>query len=157
MLYTVPSPGPGRVSVMAKPRAGDWLGDDLARLAAAGVGVLVSLLTPAEVAETGLDGEPAAARAAGLRFLHAPVPDRSVPDARFSAAVLPVLDACYGAGQHLVVHCRFGIGRSAAVAAAVLVRAGGDPARVWADIAAVRGVPVPDVDAQRRWVEKFVT
>ncbi|MEV8514504.1 hypothetical protein [Dactylosporangium sp. NPDC051484] len=62
-----------------------------------------------------------------------------MPDARFSATVLPVLDACYGTGQHLAVHCRFGIGRSATVAAAV------------------RGVPVPDIDAQRRWVEQLVT
>jgi hypothetical protein len=81
MLYTVPSRGPGTVSVMAKPRPGDWLGDDLARLAAAGVGVLVSLLTLAEVVEVGLSGEPAGAARVGLRFVYAPVADRGVPDA----------------------------------------------------------------------------
>jgi hypothetical protein len=43
------------------------------------------------------------------------------------------------------------------VVAAVLVGVGHDPVTVWRDIAAVRGVPVPDVDEQRRWVERLVT
>ncbi|GAA4255659.1 tyrosine protein phosphatase [Dactylosporangium darangshiense] len=157
MLYSVTEPGPGRVSIMAKPRPGDWLADDLARLAGRGVDILVSLLTPAEVAETGLAGEPSLAAAAGLRFLHAPIPDRGVPGADFAATVLHELSSCHAAGGHVAVHCRFGIGRSAMVAAAILVRAGGSPGTVWADLAAARGVPVPDVDEQRRWVEKLVT
>jgi predicted protein tyrosine phosphatase len=157
MLYRVPGRGPGVVSVLAKPRPGDWLDDDMARLAAAGVDILVSLLTPAEGAEVGLAGEAAAAVRAGLVFRHAPVEDRGVPDARFAATVLAELTDAYRAGRHVAVHCRFGIGRSATVAAAVLVRSGHDPRTVWRELAAVRGVPVPDVDEQRRWVERYVT
>ncbi|MEV6931874.1 sulfur transferase domain-containing protein [Dactylosporangium sp. NPDC051485] len=152
MLYTVDG-----ISILAKPRPGDWLEDDLARLARAGVQVLVSLLTDDEVRETGLAGEAACARDAGLEFLRVPIPDRQAPGADFSASVLPVLVGHHRAGRHVAVHCRFGIGRSATVAAGVLVACGGDPGDVWARLAAVRGVPVPDVDAQRHWVESLIT
>src|SRR3954468_23295150 len=116
-LFTVGLPGPGRLSTMAKPRAGDWLADEMAALHAAGVTVLVCALTPDEVDEVDLTDEPRAARDAGLQFVSIPIPDRGVPD---PVAVLPALRRIatqVHTGAHVVTHCRFGIGRSSLLAA----------------------------------------
>lgn len=154
-LFTIDRSGPGRISTMARPRGGDWLAEELAALAALGVSELVSALTPAECAELGLDAEPSLARAAGLRFTAVPIPDRTVPA---PSEVLPVLDGLarrLAAGDHLVVHCRAGIGRSSLLAAAVLVRSGADPDDTWARIARARGLAVPDTPEQRAWTDRL--
>lgn len=57
-LFTISRGGRGRLSTMARPRGGDWLTDELADLAMAGVGVLVSLLADAEAAELDLSMKP---------------------------------------------------------------------------------------------------
>ena len=44
-LYSVQGPSLGKVSIMARPRGGDWLIDELKALRASGVHILVSLLT----------------------------------------------------------------------------------------------------------------
>ncbi|WP_378733969.1 hypothetical protein [Nocardia brasiliensis] len=79
-LYTASSSGPGRVSIMAKPRGHDWLPDEMTALRAFGVDVLVCALTANELHDTGLADEPAVARGTGLDFVAIPIPDRRVPD-----------------------------------------------------------------------------
>ncbi|MGW4803522.1 protein-tyrosine phosphatase family protein [Kitasatospora sp. NPDC004272] len=154
-LFTIDRPGPGRLSTMARPRGGDWLAEELAALAALGVSGLVSALTPAESAELGLAAEASLARAAGLRFTAVPIPDRTVP---VLSEVLPAVDELtrrLAAGDHLVVHCRAGIGRSSLLAAAVLVRSGADPDDTWDRIARARGLAVPDTPEQRAWTDRM--
>ncbi|MFJ1758585.1 tyrosine protein phosphatase [Kitasatospora sp. NPDC088134] len=152
-LFTVERPGPGRLSTMARPRGGDWLAGELAGLAAAGVTDLVSALTPAENAELGLTSEAELARAAGLRFVALPIPDRTTPE---PAEVLPAvreLTERLRAGGHVVTHCRAGIGRSSLLAAAVLVLTGTDADTAWGLIARARGLAVPDTPEQRAWTD----
>ncbi|MFD9126049.1 tyrosine protein phosphatase [Kitasatospora sp. NPDC059571] len=151
-LFTVPAPGPGRLSTMARPRGGDWLDDETAALAGAGVDVLVCTLTADELAELGLLGEAGSARAAGLRFVALPIPDRGVPDAAAVRPVLHRLAADLAAGAHVVLHCRAGIGRSSLIAAALLVLGGLDPDTAWARIGRARGLAVPDTPEQRAWI-----
>ncbi|MET7397899.1 tyrosine protein phosphatase [Dactylosporangium sp. NPDC005572] len=150
-LFTVDIPGPGRLSTMAKPRAGDWLADELTSLRTAGVDVLVCALTPAELHEVGLAGEPHAARAAGLEYVSIPIPDREVPD---PSAVLPVLRGLAGRvreGAHVVTHCRIGIGRASLLAAGILALNGVPPEQAWPLLERARGLTVPDTQAQRAW------
>ncbi|BAJ26902.1 MULTISPECIES: tyrosine phosphatase [Kitasatospora] len=154
-LFTIDRPGPGRLSTMARPRGGDWLAEEMAGLAAAGVDELVSALTPAECAELGLTAEAECARAAGLRFTSVPIPDLSVPA---PAEVLPVVDGLarrLAAGGHVVLHCRAGIGRSSLLAASVLIRSGADPDDAWARIGRARGLAVPDTAEQRAWTDRL--
>ena len=66
--------------------------------------------------------------------------------------VLRTLTRRLGAGEHVVTHCRFGIGRASLLAAALLVLDGTDPEQAWGRVARARGLPVPDTDQQRRWV-----
>lgn len=150
-LYRIETPPPGQISIMARPRGGEWLDDEMHALRRAGVDVLVSLLTLTEAAELGLAGEPAAAARAGLDFHALPIPDFGVPDTGTAAPVLRTLHRQLTDGRHVVIHCRAGIGRSSTIAAACLTRLGTDSATAWQAITAARGVPVPETDEQRQW------
>jgi protein-tyrosine phosphatase len=55
-------------------------------------------------------------------------------------------------GKAVAVHCRAGIGRSALIAACVLVRSGYDVDGAFDTIAKARGMAVPDTQAQHDWV-----
>jgi protein-tyrosine phosphatase len=154
-LYTVPCAGAGRLSIMACPRGGDWLAEELHGLRRLGVDVLVCALTHAEQVELGLTEEASVCTTAGLAFIAIPIPDRAVPDAQTLEPVLIQLHAAVAAGRHVVIHCRAGIGRASLVAGALLVAEGLDPEQAWQRLAAARGLAVPDTDQQRQWLQRF--
>jgi protein-tyrosine phosphatase len=151
-LFAIERPGPGRLGTMARPRGGPWLAEDLADLAAAGVTVLVSLLTDPEMISLGLTGEAAAAQAAGLDFVRLPTRDFHVPDRAAAVTLARELCARLAAGASVVVHCYGGVGRSSTLAAAVLVLEGLAPSEAWDRIASARGRPVPETAEQRAFV-----
>jgi protein-tyrosine phosphatase len=153
-LYWVEIGGAGRVAIMARPRAGDWLEDELVAVRDAGVAILVSLLTDEEIGELGLEAEPRACARAGMRFRRFPITDREVPSQQ-AATFVGELAAEVRAGETIAIHCRMGIGRSAVIAAAVLSSLGVPPEEALDRLATARGVPVPDTDDQRRWVLAF--
>ncbi|GAA3438300.1 protein-tyrosine phosphatase family protein [Kutzneria kofuensis] len=152
MIYTVDLPGPGRLSTMAKPRLGD-----LPTLRAAGVDILVCALTDEDFADAGLTDEPKAAVAAGLEFVHLPIPDWTVPDRDQILPVLRDLAARLDAGAGIVTHCWAGIGRSSLLAASIMVLRGLEPDDAWARITKARGYPVPDTEQQREWVRTLTS
>lgn len=156
-LYTISRSGAGKLSTMARPRGGDWLFDEFRDLALAGVSVVVSLLTDAEAAELRLEREGDAAVAAGIQFVRLPTPDRSPPDPAAATTVARELAEQLRGGASVAVHCRHGIGRSSTLAAAILVAEGLEPADAWTRIAAARGMPVPDTDAQREFIDRRTT
>jgi protein-tyrosine phosphatase len=155
-LFWVPTPFPGRLAVAPRPRGGDWLDDEMKAWRAAGVDVIVSLLTPDEVAEFELGREAEAAAAQGMHYLTLPVADRDVPASRpaFRELVGEVTREL-AAGRRVVAHCRQGIGRAGLVAAGVLIAAGIDPEAAVARLTAARGRPVPETPEQRRWLDAF--
>jgi len=143
----------GRLAIMALPRAGDWLEDEIAAWSAAGVDQVVCLLEPEEVKELELDREPELCRAAGIAFVSFPIPDRGLPASRKAALLLaqPIATAV-AEGRSVAVHCRAGIGRSSVIAASALICAGLDADGSLALIKAARGVTVPDTADQRDWL-----
>ncbi|MBB6254769.1 protein-tyrosine phosphatase family protein [Nitrospirillum iridis] len=146
----------GRLAIMARPRAGDWLADEIASWQAAGVHEVVSLLEPAEVRELDLAREVTLCQDGGLVFTTLPIPDRGVPGSmRGMAALARRLASNLGAGRSVAVHCRAGIGRSSLVGACVMVCAGLEAPTAFDRIAQARGVPVPDTEEQRAWVRSF--
>ena len=153
MIYTIARDLPGTLSTMPAPAGGDALADALAELRGAGVDVLVSLLPAEQAAGLGLVGEEAAATAAGLAYRSFPIPDFGVPDRAAAEPELAALAGALAAGRHVAVHCWGGVGRSSLIAAAVLVCTGVASADAWARVAAARGVPVPETDAQRTWID----
>jgi protein-tyrosine phosphatase len=156
-LYTVPRAGAGRLSIMARPRGGDWLAEELHGLRRLGVDVLVCALTTAEQIELGLAEEAIACATTGLAFVAVPIPDRGVPEEQTLRPVLGQLHAALASGRHVVIHCRAGIGRASLVAGALLVGEGLAPEQVWQRLAAARGLPVPDTDQQRQWLQRFAS
>jgi protein-tyrosine phosphatase len=151
-LFTITRTGRGHLSTMARPRGGDWLPEEFEDLAAAGVTVVVSLLTDAEAAELDLAAEASAAQAAGIVFRRLPTPDRHAPDRTAALDLGRVLHQQLSNGAHVAVHCRHGIGRSATLAAVILVLEGAGPEDAWDRISAARGLPVPDTSAQRAFL-----
>lgn len=156
-LFTIDQPGSGRLSTMAKPRGGDWLVDEMTALRTAGVDVLVCALTTAELDEVDLTDEPRAAHDAGLEFVSIPITDRDVPDPATTLADLRRLAERLRAGDHVVTHCRFGIGRASLLAAGILVLNGLPPDQAWQQLERARGHAVPDTTAQRDWPTKLLT
>ncbi len=67
-LYSIQGLLTGQVSIMARPRGGDWLFDEIKALREAGVDILVSLLTSTEVSEFDLAEEAAFCRDQGINY-----------------------------------------------------------------------------------------
>jgi protein-tyrosine phosphatase len=157
-LYWVEGPWLGKLALAARPRGGDWLVEEIAEWRRAGVNSVFSLLETAEEAELELALESATVESLGMRFLSFPIPDRQVPasENRLTGA-LEDLDAELRVGRNVVVHCRQGIGRTGLVAACLLVTKGNDPRTAIQRLSAARGVPIPETDEQRRWIEKYAT
>lgn len=152
-LYTIEPLNPGRLSLMAHPRGGDWLVDEVEALHTAGVDVLVSLLTPEEITEVDLGEEGPLCQEQGICYLSFPIQDRHVPSLRADALdFLERLSSLLLEGQHIVIHCYMGIGRSALIAAGLLILNGYTPQHAIEMLSAARGLPVPETDEQRAWV-----
>jgi hypothetical protein len=146
---------PGRLAIMPRPRAGDWLDDEIAGWKAAGIDLVVSLLEPDEAAELGLCREAGLCRQHAIEFVSFPIPDRGVPLQPAALALARLLASGISAGRSAVVHCRAGIGRSSVIAACALICLGTGPDRAFDLIARARGLDVPDTGEQRAWVKGF--
>jgi len=155
-LYCIQGLPAGQVSIMARPRGGDWLLNDIKAIRSADVDVLVSLLTPDEVMELELREEAECCRHQEVIYLSFPIPDRRTP--LFSERTFTFLEQLHRqviAGKHVVLHCRQGLGRAALMAASVLVLSGFSPDQAFERLSSVRGYPVPETEEQRAWVVAF--
>jgi protein-tyrosine phosphatase len=65
------------------------------------------------------------------------------------------LESKLAEGKKVAVHCRQGVGRSALLAACLLVGSGLDAEEAFERIRVSRGCAVPDTAEQRAWVAKF--
>jgi predicted protein tyrosine phosphatase len=151
-LFTVERPGPGSLSTATCPPGNQQLAGALEEIAAHGADLLVSMLRPAEEARLGLTDEQWLASRAGLDFRRLPTRDFGAPDLAATAALAAELTNELARGRHLVLHCRGGVGRSATLAAAVLLYEGVGPDQAWRLIASARGKRVPETRAQRRLI-----
>lgn len=149
-LYWIETGAPVRLAIMARPRAGDWLEDEIAHWRREGVGVVLSLLEAEEVTDLGLEDEASLCAQAGIRFLSFPIRDRGVPTD--ADAARRVVSEALGTGLPVAIHCRAGIGRSSLMAALALTEIGVSPEAALAAIADARRLPVPDTDEQRAWI-----
>jgi len=111
---------PGRLAGMARPgrASGDAL-RDLAALPALGVGAVACL------AETAPD--PIAMSAAGLAFVHIPVPDFTAPTPAQIDRFVKFVREQNARGLAVAAHCAAGVGRTGTMLACALV-AGGESA-----------------------------
>lgn len=155
-VYRIDGPWPGSLAISARPRGGDWLEDEVKSWRAAGFDVIVSLLTPQEVEEMDLKQEGQYCRQNHISFLSFPIVDRGVPESRPAALrLLEQLEAELALGKTVNVHCRQGLGRSALIAAGLLVAKGVPSAEAVARIGTARHSPVPETPEQRKWIDSL--
>jgi protein-tyrosine phosphatase len=156
-IYRIESALPYRLSIVARPRGGDWLCDEIHGLSADGVQLLISMLTDEEAGELGLSDEGNHCEYEGIVFRNVPVQDRSVPtDRRQFLDVVEQTAADVKSGRDVAVHCRAGIGRSSVFVASVLVRLGWSVEEAFKAIEGARGCAVPDTPSQKAWVRQNV-
>ncbi len=155
-IFWIEGPGPGQLAIIARPRGGEWLADELAILKAQGLDVIVSLLTPGEMHELDLNDEQELAAQHGMQVLLFPIQDRQVPSS-FAATqgFVQQLASLVAAGKYIGVHCRQSVGRSSLIVASMLVTMGLHAETAFSRIAAARGCAVPDTEEQRQWVQGF--
>jgi len=155
-LHWVDGPWPGKLAMAARPRAGDWLEEELARWRRAGVDAVVSLLTPDEEQSLDLNKEAEFVKAQDMDFISFPIPDRQVPDSQAAlAGTLEKINADLSSGKNVLIHCRQGIGRTGLVAACLLITKGWDRTMAVERVSAARGFPIPETAEQRRWIDHY--
>ena len=155
-LYWITDAPHGRLATMPRPRAGDWLADELTSMKTLGVDAVVSLLTNDEIAELELQHEPSICKDIGLTYISYAIADRNVPTSvdDFLAFTNHLHDfLCDDRG--VAIHCRMGIGRSSLVAACLLVKSGLSVSAAFASISRARGIDVPDTNDQLEWVQSI--
>ena len=154
--YWIPTDTPGRLAILARPRGGDWLRDDVAEWKRAGLHTVVSLLGEDEEADLELSDEAPECVRAGLRFIAAPVMDRGIPDDPVAFGELAAeLATGVADGRSIGIHCRIGIGRSPLLAIAVLRTLGVSATEAIRRASAARGRPVPETPEQLDWITRF--
>lgn len=131
------------------------LAEDVAALRRWGARIVVSLIGTDEANAVPAAALGTAVTGAGLRWLHLPVTDTRAPEGDWLhrwRLVAPEIHRCLEQGGDVVVHCRAGLERTAAVAGLILCERGDTPAEALATIAAARPGARPTHE-QRVWLD----
>lgn len=153
-LFPVAVPS-GALAIVARPRGGDWLQDEMRALREARIDILVSALTEEEERELELIAEERFAAEAGMTFRRLRIPDRDAPAEEMTTIAVEFLRELAGdlrRGSSIAAHCRMGLGRSAMIVASLLILTGTEADDAFTAVAKSRGFSVPDTAAQRKWV-----
>jgi Dual specificity phosphatase, catalytic domain len=147
---------PNRLGLMARPRGGEWLGEEVAAWKAASLVAVVSLLESREVRELELREEAALCAKNGIKFLNFPIVDRGTPSSGKELSVMVAeLRDILERGNAVAVHCRAGIGRTGVVAACLLHSLRVPYGDIFHMLSRSRGVAMPDTSAQADWVKNY--
>ena len=155
-IYWVKELDLSRFALMPRPRAGEWLSEEISGWREQGVGVVVSLLESHDVRELDLSPEPEFCKAHEIKFVSFPMKDRGAPESvREVERLVQVVVGYLRQGFGVAVHCRAGIGRAGVIAACVALEFGIPLTEVFSVLGRARGVPIPDTDSQAEWVRRY--
>jgi protein-tyrosine phosphatase len=155
-IHRIDGPWTGKLAIVARPRGGDWLADDVRFWKETGLEVIVSLLTKVESNDFELGLEKQLCEEIGLRFIAFPITDLSVPSSnQATLELLSELENLLSSGKNVGIHCRQGIGRSGLIASSLLVAAGLEAHEAFGVVSSARRMQVPETSEQRDWVVAF--
>ena len=137
---------------MARPLGGEHLEEYIQGLQQLNITTVVSLLESQEQYELGLRQQPVYCANYDITYIHFPIPDRGLPSTPKALELAKQLWQRIDEGEHVVIHCRAGIGRTGIIAGAVLVANGIKPPQALQLISEARSVKVPDTDEQEAWL-----
>jgi ADP-ribosyl-[dinitrogen reductase] hydrolase len=127
-----------------KDRTSLWdrdLGSDLLAIRSWNASTVVSLIEEHEFSLLSVETLGVDIQRLGMRWLHLPIRDIDVPDARFVAAwsiAGAEIHERIDAGERILIHCRGGLGRTGLLAALILVERGCAPRDAINRVRAVR-------------------
>jgi|CXWL01.1.fsa_nt_gi protein-tyrosine phosphatase len=156
-VYWIQGIEPWRLAFGPRPRAGDWLADEVSGWSQQGIRHVVSLLEAHEVRDLEIGEERLFCERREIQFHPFPIADRSVPSSFMEAkAFFTKVASFVEAGEAVYIHCRAGIGRSSLVAAGVLTHLGVSDELIYPMLSTARRVEVPDTQAQVDWSKSYV-
>jgi protein-tyrosine phosphatase len=146
------------LGIMSRPLGGDELMEEIEHWKRLGVNTIVSFLTDEENEELDLEYERMDCRREGFDFIKFPIEDRQVPDSYLKTKELVgIIAEKIESQQKVLLHCRGGIGRVSIIAVSVLAKNGQlSVSQSFDKISKIRGISVPDTDAQILWTTEFV-
>ena len=155
-IYWTQNKFPGRIAIVPRPRGGDWLEDEILSFKQSGIDVIVSLIEKQEEIDLGLEPEKEVAEANGLLFFSFPIVDRNVPTSKEKTLeFLLKLERLLKIGKNIGIHCRQSVGRSALIAAGLFSLFGISPENAFQQLSIARGLPMPETEEQKEWIEEF--
>jgi len=137
----------GSLSAMAMPDAAT-LETDLQTLKNVGINKILCLLEEAESQQLGLQDQQALTEKNGMEFQRFPIPDYGVPDFLDLQILITQLRKDLDTGNHVLVHCRGGVGRTGLVCCCVMVTTGHNVPDAIGIVTKKRGAQVPETPAQ---------
>ncbi len=145
------------LGIMSRPLGSDDLQEEIIHWKKLGIDTIVSFLTDEENEELDLEYERMDCRREGFEFIKFPIEDGDVPDSYLKTKELVIsLAEKIRENQKVLLHSRGGIGRTSMIAASILVKNGLRIKDAFEVITKIRGIKVPDTEAQKTWVEEFV-
>lgn len=150
---------PGRVALSSCPGRTEVSGDveeDIAWIQSVGIGLVVSLVSDAEMAMYGVLGLRSALRMAGLRSVQYAIEDKQPPtDLRATLLLCRSLLRSLGEGENILLHCIGGWGRSGTIAACLLVHQGFDADTAVALVRQARSPYCVETNRQFAFVRRY--
>ncbi|WP_372365358.1 hypothetical protein [Candidatus Uabimicrobium sp. HlEnr_7] len=155
-IYWIETTKKGRLAVLGRPRAGDWLEDEIKSWRESKIDVVVSLLVDYEVEELGLTQQAEICSQNKIDYISFPIYDRQCPDQdKTTADFIAKLAKLIVNGHSVGVHCRSSVGRATLVVASVLILFDVTAQAALERISKSRRCEVPDTLEQRKWIEEF--
>lgn len=156
IIYWIEHSTPGRLAILAKPRAEEDLEDDIKGWRTAGIDVVVSMLTASDNSYLGLSAEAELCRSNGLQFISFPIEDFGVPGSvEVTLELVKELSELLAKGKSIGFHCHGCIGRAPLIASCVLIYSGASAEKAFELISYARGYPIPEAARQAEWGRNF--